>query len=87
MAQAQSRRSYGKRLAVRSPGRSWSRDLVRRLAGGGTRVKRKIGPKRPSGSRQGLTRAQAERELRRRMDTERQLRVRAGDGRGSLATV
>jgi integrase len=30
-----------------------------------------IGPKRPSGSREGLTRAQAERELRRRMDIER----------------
>lgn len=38
---------------------------------GGRRVKRKIGPKRPRGSREGLTRAQAERELRRRIEGER----------------
>ncbi len=37
----------------------------------GRRIKRTIGPKRPPGSREGLTRAQAERELRRRMDVER----------------
>ncbi len=56
--------------------------FVRRDAGGretwygvwrveGRRVKRTIGPKRPSGSREGLTRAQAERELQRRINTER----------------
>jgi integrase len=33
-------------------------------------VKRKLGPVREPGSRDGLTKAQAERELRRRMDTE-----------------
>jgi hypothetical protein len=33
----------------------------------GTRVKRKLGPVRPEGTREGLTRAQAERELRRAM--------------------
>ncbi|MGH7718977.1 MAG: tyrosine-type recombinase/integrase [Gemmatimonadaceae bacterium] len=38
---------------------------------GTRRVKRKIGPKRQSGSRDGLTRAQAERELHRRMESER----------------
>src|SRR6476646_4243682 len=32
---------------------------------------RRLGPKRPPGSREGLTRAQAERELHRRMETER----------------
>jgi integrase len=37
----------------------------------GRAVKRRIGPKRPSGSREGLTRAQAERELRQRMDSDR----------------
>jgi integrase len=37
---------------------------------GGSRVKRAIGPKRRPGSREGLTRAQAERELRRRIDAE-----------------
>jgi integrase len=38
---------------------------------GGRRVKRKLGPKRQRGSREGLTAAQAERELRRLMDAER----------------
>jgi hypothetical protein len=33
----------------------------------GKRVKRKLGPVRPAGTREGLTRAQAERELRRTM--------------------
>ena len=37
----------------------------------GRRVKRKIGPKRRAGTRHGLTRAQAEAELRRMIDTER----------------
>ena len=38
---------------------------------GVTRVKRKLGPKRTPGTSDGLTRTQAERELRRRMETER----------------
>ena len=37
---------------------------------GGRRVKRKLGPKRQPGSRDGLTRPEAERELRRRMDSD-----------------
>jgi integrase len=37
----------------------------------GRRVKRKIGPKRQPGSREGLTTAQAEREMRRRIELER----------------
>jgi integrase len=37
---------------------------------GSKRVKRKIGPKRQPGSRDGLTRSQAEAELRRRMENE-----------------
>jgi integrase len=37
---------------------------------GTQRVKRKIGPKRQAGTRDGLTRAQAERELRRLIDSE-----------------
>jgi integrase len=36
----------------------------------GRRVKRKLGPKRQPGTRDGLTRAQAERELRRAIDRE-----------------
>lgn len=38
---------------------------------GGHRVQRRLGPKRTPGSRDGLTRAQAERELRRRIETEK----------------
>src|SRR4051794_25506905 len=34
----------------------------------GRLVKRKIGPKRPPGTREGLTQAQAEKELRRQID-------------------
>ena len=62
------RRSYGSgSLLVRCDGRgretwygSW------RI--GGRRVKRALGPKRSTGSRDGLTRAQAEAELRRQID-------------------
>jgi hypothetical protein len=43
----------------------------------GRRVKRKIGPKRQRGSREGMTRAQAERELQRRVESERAV-VRSG---------
>lgn len=43
----------------------------------GQRVKRKIGPKRRPGSRDGLTRAQAERELHRRVESERTV-IRSG---------
>jgi integrase len=38
---------------------------------GDRRVQRKLGPKRRAGGRDGLTRAQAERELQRRMESER----------------
>jgi integrase len=63
------RRSYGS-------GRLWS---VKRKKGevwyaswwaGPVRVKRKLGPKRSPGSSDGLTRAQAERELRRRVERD-----------------
>ena len=65
-----SRRSYGSGSL-----------LVRRDAGGheswygkwyagGRRVQRRLGPRRAPGSREGLTRAQAERELRRLIETE-----------------
>jgi len=44
---------------------------------GGRRLKRRIGPRRQRGSSEGLTRAQAERELQRRVDAERAV-VRSG---------
>ena len=49
---------------------------------GGRRVKRRLGPKRRAGTADGLTRTQAEAELRRRMATER---VVAGAGRRTVA--
>lgn len=66
-----SRRSYGTgSLYVRRNargGESW----YGKWWAGERRVQRKIGAKRQPGSREGLTRAQAERELQRRMESER----------------
>jgi integrase len=63
------RRSYGSgRLFVvadRGGGDSWYGSWW----AGGVRVKRKLGPKRRAGTSDGLTRTQAERELRRHIDT------------------
>ena len=63
------RRSYGSgRLFVvadRGGGESWYGSWW----AGGVRVKRKLGPKRRAGTSDGLTRTQAERELRRHIDT------------------
>jgi integrase len=71
------RRSYGSgRLYARtdSAGRETWYGL---WYASGRRVKRKLGPKRQAGSRDGLTRVQAERELQRRVETERAV-VRSG---------
>lgn len=66
-----SRRSYGAgSLFVRRDSRgreAW----YGKWHASGRRVQRKIGPKRQPGSREGLTQAQAERELQRRMESER----------------
>jgi integrase len=65
------RRSYGTgRLFIHRDsggGESW----YGRWYAGGRRIQRRIGPKRRPGSTDGLTRAQAERELRRRIERER----------------
>jgi integrase len=50
---------------------------------GGRRVHRRIGPKRKTGSREGLTAIQAERELQRRIDSERTA-VRSGMSVGEV---
>lgn len=67
-----SRRSYGSgSLYVRRDARgreSW----YGRWYVGSERVKRRLGPKRLPGTREGLTRAQAERELRRRIEALKQ---------------
>lgn len=65
-----SRRSYGTgHLYVKADGdgrETWYGQWY----AAGRRVKRRIGPKRPRGSRDGLTRAQAEREMRQRMEQD-----------------
>jgi integrase len=65
------RRSYGTGSLYIRADTSGRESWYGRWYVGAERVKRRIGPKRESGSRDGLTRAQAERELRRRIDTER----------------
>jgi integrase len=56
------RRGYGSGSLYQQAGNWYGRWHV-----DGKRVKRKLGPVRPAGTREGLTRAQAERELRRTM--------------------
>jgi len=64
------RRSYGTgRLFVRMDGNG-QETWYGSWWVGATRVKRRIGPKRRPGSADGLTRAEAERELRRRIEAE-----------------
>ncbi len=71
------RRSYGSgSLFVRADARG-NEIWYGKWYANGQRVKRKIGPKRQRGSREGLTRAQAERELQRRVESERAV-VRSG---------
>jgi integrase len=59
------KRSYGSGSLFVKAGKWYGRRWV-----GEARVKRALGPVREPGSRQGLTRSQAERELRRRMEAE-----------------
>lgn len=72
------RRSYGSgRLYVHTDA-SGAESWYGSWRVGGRRIKRKIGPKRRRGSREGLTRPQVERELRRRMEEKGQVLVRSG---------
>jgi|tagenome__1003787_1003787.scaffolds.fasta_scaffold20958641_2 integrase len=59
------RRGYGSGSLYQRAGNWYGRWHV-----DGQRVKRMLGPVRPPGTREGLTRAQAERELRRRIETD-----------------
>lgn len=66
-----SRRSYGSgSLFVRRDSRGIETWYAKWYSGG-RRVQRRVGPKRLPGSREGLTRAQAERELRRLVESVR----------------
>jgi hypothetical protein len=56
------RRAYGSGSRYQRPG-SWHG----RWCANGERVKRKLGPVRPPGTREGMTRARAEQEMRRLM--------------------
>lgn len=66
-----SRRSYGSGSLFPQIDKTGVESWYGRWYIGGEQVQRKIGPKRQRGSQEGLTKAQAERELRRRMRTER----------------
>lgn len=59
------RRPYGTGSLYQKAGSWYGRWLV-----GDRRMNRRLGPVRQPGSREGLTRSQAERELRRRMELE-----------------
>jgi hypothetical protein len=75
-----SRRSYGTgHLYVKADG-AGRETWYGQWYAAGRRVKRSIGPKRPRGSRVGLTRAQAEREMRQRMEQDAVVRS-AGERR------
>ena len=65
------RRGYGSGSLYVSANRAGEESWYGRWWIEGRRVKRKIGPKRGEGTKTGLTRRQAERELRRLIDTER----------------
>src|SRR5687768_6689132 len=64
------RRSYGTGSLYIKTDAAGSEHWYGRWYVGADRAKRKIGPKRQSGTREGLTRPQAEAELRRVMATE-----------------
>lgn len=66
----QSRRSYGTGSLYVHGDANGKEAWYGRWYSGPKRIKRRIGPKRQPGSREGLTRAQAEAELRRRIETE-----------------
>jgi integrase len=72
MAQSQNkhRRSYGTGQLYVHTDAAGCESWYGRWYVGGERIKRKIGAKRQPGSRDGLTQAQAERELRRRIENE-----------------
>ncbi len=72
-----SRRSYGSGSLFVRRDATGEENWYGKWYSGGRRVKRKIGPKRQRGSREGLTRTQAERELQRRVESERTI-VRTG---------
>lgn len=66
-----SRRGYGSGSLYISTNSAGEESWYGRWWVDGRRVKRKIGPKRAQGTRSGLTRTQAERELRRLIETAR----------------
>lgn len=70
------KRSYGTGSLFVKGARAGAEVWYGRFWVGGTRVKRRVGPKRAPGTTAGLTRRQAERELQRMIETENQVRPR-----------
>jgi hypothetical protein len=62
------------RRVAHEPGRGGTEIWHGRFWVRGHRVKRRVGPKRAAGGTEGLTRQQAERELRRLIETENRVR-------------
>jgi integrase len=74
---AKARRSYGTGSLYVHTGKTGRKSWYGRWYSGGKRVRRTIGPKREAGSRDGLTRTEAEAELRRLMHDARTAQDRA----------
>jgi hypothetical protein len=74
---AKARRSYGTGSLYVHTGKTGRKSWYGRWYSGGKRARRAIGPKREPGSPDGLTRAEAEAELRRRMHDARAAQDRA----------
>jgi integrase len=75
--QPNSRRSYGTGQLFVHADATGREAWYGRWYSGGRRIKRRIGPKREPGTRHGLTRSQAEAELRRRIQAQAPLPVAA----------
>ena len=74
---ANARRSYGTGSLYVHTGKTGRKSWYGRWYSGGKRARRAIGPKREPGSPDGLTRAEAEAELRRLMHNARAAQDRA----------
>jgi integrase len=70
LSKEMSKRSYGSGRLYAVRDKTGRENWYGSWWAGGRRVKRKLGPKRQAGGREGLTRVQAERELRKRIESE-----------------
>jgi integrase len=81
MTEVRGRRSYGTATLYVHADRNGREIWYGRWRASGRQLNRALGPKRPRGSREGLTQAQAEKELR-RMISATQVKPRSGERLG-----